>query len=626
MKRVSLLVGLLAAALTLPALGVSAVSGPALREAPDSRFPDRIYILQLPERGNITSSTVTVTENGYPVDGLGVAAPGASSTAGVILLVDASNSMEGAPIQGAVAAAKAFAAERNPEQPLSIVTFNDDIDVALPFTTDKAEIDAVVAKTPTLSLGTHLYDALGRAAELAKEAGYVRTTVVLLSDGADVGSGAALDDVQGSLDDAKVRVIAVGLKSKAYDPKTLKKIAAATGGAYLEAATPKDLERTFRAIGAQLSAEYVVSYRSLLGPEIPAVVNAKVAGYTGTAAASYTTPPLPEFEEGTFESSWLDDIILSPWFLAFVVIATVALLGFSLLALLNARGRSMRRRMGQYVDIPSEEESMLRRTEVATLLADRAQRRFSNQKWWQKFELDCELAGVKRQPITIAALTLAGGLGLSILATVLLQSPVALLVGVVAPLITRFIIARRVSRKRKQFAEQFPENLEVLAGALRAGHGLIGAMNVMVEGSAEPSQSEMRRVLQDEQLGVPLDQALAVMARRMDSPDVDQVAIVTTLQRDAGGNMAEVLDHVVQNIRARQDLRRLARVLTAQGRLAWAVVTALPIFLFFAVLAINPSWFDPLFQENMGRAMLLMWLVMLAAGSFILKKMADIKV
>ena len=102
-------------------------------------------------------------------------------------------------------------------------------------------------------------------------------------------------------------------------------------------------------------------------------------------------------------------------------------------------------------------------------------------------------------------------------------------------------------------------------------------MNVMLEGAAEPFKSEFRRVLQDEQLGVPLDDALMVMAGRMDNLDVEQVAIVTRLQREAGGNTAEVLDRVVDNIRGRMELQRLVQVLTAQGRIARYILTAIPV-------------------------------------------------
>ena len=102
---------------------------------------------------------------------------------------------------------------------------------------------------------------------------------------------------------------------------------------------------------------------------------------------------------------------------------------------------------------------------------------------------------------------------MSLVGAIALQSLLGLLVGLIAPFVMRTLVSRRVSKKRKAFAEMLPENLEVIAGSLRAGHSLMGAMNVMVDGASEPAQTEFRRVLQDEQLGVPIDEALMVMAR-----------------------------------------------------------------------------------------------------------------
>ena len=132
--------------------------------------------------------------------------------------------------------------------------------------------------------------------------------------------------------------------------------------------------------------------------------------------------------------------------------------------------------------------------------------------------------------------------------------------------------------------------------------------------------------MQDEQLGVPVDEAIMVMSRRMANTDVEQVALVTRLQREAGGNTAEVLDRVVENIRGKMELRRLVKVLTAQGRMARWILTALPIVLAGWILVINPHWLDPLFDTNLGRVALVMWGVMLLIGSYILKKITDIVV
>ena len=214
--------------------------------------------------------------------------------------------------------------------------------------------------------------------------------------------------------------------------------------------------------------------------------------------------------------------------------------------------------MAQYVTVPTEEESRLRRAEVASMLADTAQRTVGGQRWWQRFETDVELGGLQRSPRSRspAGRSSAASSRRSSTAIVL---PVlwGLLVGLAAPFVTRFIVTRRVSKKRKAFEEQLPDNLDVLAGAMRTGHSTMGALSVMVDSADEPSKSEFRRVLQDEQLGVPLDDALMVMARRMQSYDAEQIALVMRLQREAGGNTAEVLDRVAEVIRGRMELRRL---------------------------------------------------------------------
>lgn len=282
--------------------------------------------------------------------------------------------------------------------------------------------------------------------------------------------------------------------------------------------------------------------------------------------------------------------------------------------------------MALYVSVPTEEESSLRRAEVSSMLATKAHRTMAGQQWWQSFEKDVELSGLGASAVTIAGWTLIASILASLVTAIALQHLLGLLVGLAVPFATRFFVTNRVTKKRRAFGEQLPDNLEVMAGALRAGHSLVGAMNVMVEGSDEPSKSEFRRVLQDEQLGIPIDQALMVTSGRMENIDIEQVAIVTRLSREAGGNTAEVLDRVVENIRGRMEIRRLIRVLTAQGRLARWVLTALPLVLVGFLMFINPDWLDPLTSTNIGRAFLVLWALMLIAGSITIKKIVEIEV
>jgi len=197
--------------------------------------------------------------------------------------------------------------------------------------------------------------------------------------------------------------------------------------------------------------------------------------------------------------------------------------------------------------------------------------------------------------------------------------------GLAVPFVVRGLVMYRIERKRRAFGDQLPDNLDVVASGLRAGHSLVGGLSLVVNDASEPSRSEFQRVIADEQLGIPLEDALGTVARRMKNRDVEQVALVSSLQRETGGNSAEVLDRVIETIRERQELRRLVRTLTAQGRFSRWVVSLLPIALLLLISAINPSYMRPLFTHTSGRVLLGFGAAMIVAGSLVIGKIVNIK-
>jgi tight adherence protein B len=203
---------------------------------------------------------------------------------------------------------------------------------------------------------------------------------------------------------------------------------------------------------------------------------------------------------------------------------------------------------------------------------------------------------------------------------------VLLLLGLLAPLAPRAWLKRKLKTIHDEFSDQLPANLQVLASAMRAGHSFSGALAVAVENAHEPSRRELRRAVNDDQLGVSMDEALRRVAMRMDSRDLLQVALLSELQRTAGGNAAEVLDTVVDTIRERGEIRRLVRTLTAQGRMARWILTAIPAVVAFFLWLIQPSLMEPLFLTTGGQMALVLAAGMTAAGSLMIQKIVDIKV
>jgi len=598
-----------------------ATSGFTLLEGGNALFPDRTYVVVVDQKRQLTSAGVAVTENGKRISGVTV--DGGAAGIGTVLLIDASNSMKGS-IDEAMAAARAFAA-RNPGTALSVVTFNVRPRVVLPFTTDKKAIAQALATTPALAEGTRIWDALSAAQAQIRGAHLGAGRIVLLSDGDDVGSTTTKQAATNALAQEKVRVFAVGIDSPDFQAGDLESVAKATGGTYALATAKASLSSIYDALGSQLSREFLVRYRSPAQPGKDVEVAVSIKGLTSPVTTSYTTPSIGSAVP--YEPRLVDRLLQSWLLMVLIVFLVIALVFYAIMKLFELRrNRKLRRRLSRYLSL-DEVDASARKEEVESLLdkGGSGRLRFSDWSWTEKLAVDLELANIRRTPQNVVFLTALLALVVA-LACAALLSPLWFLLGLLVPVLVRGHITRRARKARDAFGEQLPDNLEVLASALRAGHSLVGAMSVVVDEAPEPSKDEFRRIVTDEQLGIPLDETLEVTARRMDNRDMEQVAVVALLQRDAGGNMAEVLDRVIENIRARQEILRLVRTLTAQGRLSRWILSLLPLGMLLAILLINPSHLDPLFHELIGQVALVMATIMVIIGSLIINKIVKIKV
>jgi tight adherence protein B len=245
---------------------------------------------------------------------------------------------------------------------------------------------------------------------------------------------------------------------------------------------------------------------------------------------------------------------------------------------------------------------------------------------WARFEETLEIADIKVEPEYIVAGTFAVTALMFLLIYAVTGSPWWALFSLGIPYLVREWVVRTLARRRKRFAEQLPDALQVVGSALRAGHSFAGALAVVVESASEPMKSEMQRVVADEQLGVPIQNSLGVVAERMASTDVEQLALVAQLQREAGGDAAEVIDRVAETVRERFDLTRLIATLTMQGRMTRWIVSALPIFIFLIIKLENPHYFSPLTSTLGGKIVIALAAVWAAMGSLVIKKIVDIEV
>ena len=618
------LIAALAAIAASPATAADAACEPQVVEAGSALFPDRAYVLTLGcERGSaLTTEDVKVLENGNAVKNLSVLSSASAQGIGTVLLIDASNSMRGS-IGSAMQAARAFAA-RNPGQPLSVVFFNRKPIVALPLTTDRQKVQAVLAKPPKLAEGTHINDALVAAVAQVRGSALGAARIVLLSDGDDVGSLTSLDSALQQLDAQKIRVFTVGIASPAFVPDDLERIADETGATFAEASSPEALTKIYDELGFQLGNEYLVRYRSGAQPDQDVDVAVSIVG-AEPVSFSYTTP-----STGTaapYKPAFKDELLQSWALVPLVVVLVLALVFFTLRALWSLRSnKALVARLGEFVTLPAEEQAAERRKEVDALLAAAGaqKQRKRSFRWLEGFSEDVDVAQIPYEPSKMLWLSALGGLVLGVIAAVLI-GPFAFIVGAAAPIGLNIWVRGKARRVRNNFAEQLPENLDVLASALRAGHSLANAMGVVADEAPEPSKREFRRVVTDEQLGIPLDEALEVTAKRMQSSDMDQVAVLALVQREAGGNTAEVLDQVTANIRARMDVRRLVRVLTTQGKFSSWVVAGVPVGVVLFLLVVSPEFLSPLIHTLIGQVFAIGAAVMMGLGFMIIRRIVTIE-
>jgi tight adherence protein B len=604
----------------------AAASEPAfeLAQAAATKFPDRAFVLTLPSEMSLSADAVHVRENGEVVKGASVApASGEAGQSAVVLVIDASNSMRGDAIQGAVAAAKAFAAQRDPFQQVAIIAFNRRWWVLLPFTSSQDAIDHALAQPPPLAGGTLIYDAVGAAVDLLEQAEVPAGSVIVLSDGADTGSSASLKSAAKAAQDARVRIFSVGLHGVRFVPDALKSLAGRAGGDYSDAGSAGELAGIFDQLGQRLASEYLIRYRSSAEPGDKVRVAVTVDGIDGVATSVYVSPSSGSTPGGPFHRSLADIFLRSTGAMVAAGVVSALLLVLALVLLVRPRSRSVRARMAEFVSvIPPEDKSAQRRSDVLAL----AEKSFEQARWWARFKEELEIAGIRMPPIQIvlwtAVATLFAMWFLVAVGGSVFFAPLA--IGI--PFVVHGTIDRALQRERNRFADQLPDNLQVLSSALRAGHSLVGALSVVVEDCVEPSRSEFRRVVADEQLGVPLEEALGVVARRMASTDLGQVALVSALQRETGGNTAEVLDRVAENVRGRFELRRLVKTLTAQGRMSRWIVSFLPVGLLGLITLINPEYMAPLYTHSLGRVLLVIAAVMVVGGSLVIRRIVNIKV
>lgn len=605
--------------------------------------------------GPAVTSTLTtpdffVKESGKTVGGFSVQPFFSASSApdvSVAVLIDDSGSTNGQPHADAAAAASSFMHGLPQSVKAAVFAFGATAQQKTDFTTDDTALDAALNGL-TVGGETAIYDAISQAATaINQQPG--QHNIVLFTDGADTVSHASLNDAITAAKGAKAPISVVGLQTPDLKPDVLSAIASGTGGQSLSVANSGQLSKAFTTIQQAIASQYLINYTSSAGPgkdldlTVGATVGSETSSDTITVANPRTAaPPSPGQASGPAPVTAPQPLVpaLSSKSGLYVGIGAAFLgaLLFLYLLLYNPGARSARlvRRTLQLsvrsgIPQTGQKEAAKEADSLAASIAEQAVRLVERLPKPEGYEERLQsridraawpLRASEFIAIQVSLTVLGFLLGWGLLGHVLWGIPVALL-GAFIPTVT---LTRAVNKRASAFLEQLPDVLQLLSASLRAGYGLLQAIDVLTKESSPPASIEFARVLAEARLGRPLEEALEAMADRLGTEDFRWVVMAINIQRQVGGNLATVLDNVATTLRDRAFVRRQVKVLSAEGRLSGILLFLLPFGMAGYLTLANRPYIATLFSSWVGDGVVILAGVFMIIGGFWMKKIVNIKI
>ncbi|HEY5988068.1 MAG TPA: type II secretion system F family protein [Streptosporangiaceae bacterium] len=522
--------------------------------------------------------------------------PEATSQRTALILLDINGSIGARGMAEERQTAAAYAGALPADVRVGLITFAGKWRLALSPTADRARLAAAVGATRLAggrSVG--LYGAISRAHAVLKGLGAVgQSRLLVLSDGEDIRAQPVTPDVP-------IDVITWHFDRDDFAGPLLA-LAAASGGHATEPAHVTALAAAFASI-----------------PKTPAPASATPSA-TRSAQAGASQP---ESAQGWPSRQLM--AVLAVVFVALFVLVVLMIGGLRG----SDRGRHLVREFESYgprhapTRAASSSEPPARRS-----LADAVSGVLRSLNREERLAERLELAGIGRNPAEWVMLGALACLVLSVVLSVLIGSALfGILVGTMLGWLGMVLtVSYRIRRRRGMFSDQLPDVLQLLAGSLQAGFSLAQALDAVVREDHQPSAGEFSRALAETRLGVDLADALDTVANRMASKDLSWTVMAVRIQREVGGNLAEVLRNTVETMRERAYLHRHVRALSAEGRLSAYILIGLPVLVGAWLFYTSPDYMRPLYTTAIGIAMLVVAVVFLIVGSWWMSKVVKVEV
>jgi tight adherence protein B len=592
--------------------------------------------------GTLNSKTVRVVA-GRSVLSARVAPVGSTPVAtapprAVMILVDASGSMAGSGIAAARQAALSYLAHLPTDVQAGLVTFSDTPRLVVAPTASRPAVRNALAQVQAVG-NTALYDAIGTsvaALDAARLGPSAQRRLVVLSDGVDTSSKATLASVTSRLAGARIPTDVVAFRYGAGDASAAQGIASASGGRILTAQNAGQLTAAFAAVARNFTARANIDVTvpdALAGKRVtlrvsigavsattPVTFAAVVPAATATPAPTNAAQPAPPHRTAW---SWQLLALLAGVFVA--VLLVVVLLRRQ--GVREDAARRLIRQVSQYGPRRGEDRIIDSEGNAARTAVGFVGQVLRSSGAEQGLAHRLDLADVKRKPAEWALLTVCAGVALAVAVTLLGVSPLLTVPSglVVGWLAQHVYLGIRIGRRRAAFGEQLPDVLQLIVGSLRSGFSLAQAVDAIVRDGTQPAAGEFSRALAETRIGVDLEDGLNHVADRMECADLLWVVMATRIQRDVGGNLAEVLKNTVDTMRERAQTRRHVRALSAEGRLSGFIIVGLPVVLGTWLTLSKPQYMSPLFTTPIGVVMVAAGVGLIIVGAFWIRALIKVE-
>jgi tight adherence protein B len=501
---------------------------------------------------------------------------------------------------------------------IAVVGFSNDAAVETAFTSNVDQVQSALDGMAAPSDGrTAMYDAIRKATSLFTTRPDLQPNVLLVTDGADDVSTADLDAARASVVSSGAAFFAVQLTHMdEVDTGAINSIIERTGGAAFSGTTEAEVSKAFTDVLATMRSQYVASYASQVDQgSIDVSVAVGAEEVRGSYVAGATADGARATQVVLLEQAWGPEWLRSSPILPVVFVG----LGLGLSAVLSPYTE------GAPAD-QDDNEGSLAQTAFLQRAVEMTEDFAERQGFLEKVSSMLERADLPLRAAEALFFYIAGVILIALMGFLGIGLMGGLMLGVLAALLPLAVVSFLAGRRAKQFVNQLPDTLQLLSGSLRAGYSLMQGVEAVSQEVDEPMGKELRRVVTEARLGRELEESLDAVAERMSSPDFEWAVMAIRIQREVGGNLAELLLTVSETMVQRDRLRRDVASLTAEGKISAIILGLLPVGLGLFMWGANPAYMAPLGTTGLGQIMLGLSFVSVLIGFVWMKKTITIEI